>query len=121
MFWHRLFGNDLPIDVIDFPEVGQPARRFPLWSSASNPQSCNHSDEFHDALAAIPAWTFAHRWPTAPAKVFKGLIQSEALFAQVEMHIINAAFEGLSMWANDHDEAVTRHINGPRGPMIYLV
>lgn len=39
--------------------------------------------------------------------VFKGLIQSEALFAQVEMHIINAAFEGLSMWANDHDEAAS--------------
>jgi outer membrane receptor for Fe3+-dicitrate len=41
-------------------------------------------------------------------EVFKGLIQSEALFAQVEMHIINAAFEGLSMWANDHDEAAAR-------------
>ena len=39
-------------------------------------------------------------------EVFKGLSQSEALFAQVEMHIINAAFEGLGMWANDHDEAV---------------
>ena len=24
---------------------------------------------------------------------------------RVEMHIINAAFEGLSCWANDHDEA----------------
>ena len=24
---------------------------------------------------------------------------------RVEMHIINAAFEGLSGWANDHDEA----------------
>ncbi len=39
-------------------------------------------------------------------EVFKGLSQTEALFAQVEMHIINAAFEGLGMWANDHDEAV---------------
>ena len=27
------------------------------------------------------------------------------LALRVEMHIINAAFEGLSCWANDHDEA----------------
>ncbi|CAK9009434.1 Ubiquitin-protein ligase E3A (E6AP ubiquitin-protein ligase) (HECT-type ubiquitin transferase E3A) (Human papillomavirus E6-associated protein) (Oncogenic protein-associated protein E6-AP) (Renal carcinoma antigen NY-REN-54) [Durusdinium trenchii] len=40
-------------------------------------------------------------------KVFKGLIGSEELFAQVEMHMVNAAFEGLSLWANDHDEAAS--------------
>jgi len=39
--------------------------------------------------------------------VFKELIRAEDLFEQVEMHIINAAFEGLSGWANDHDEAAS--------------
>eukprot|EP00931_Biecheleriopsis_adriatica_P005920 TRINITY_DN107399_c0_g1_i1.p1 TRINITY_DN107399_c0_g1~~TRINITY_DN107399_c0_g1_i1.p1 ORF type:complete len:1319 (-),score=266.73 TRINITY_DN107399_c0_g1_i1:64-4020(-) len=38
---------------------------------------------------------------------FKELIRAEDLFSQVEMHMLNAAFEGLSGWANDHDEATS--------------
>ncbi|CAJ1338033.1 unnamed protein product [Effrenium voratum] len=38
---------------------------------------------------------------------FKALIQNPELFEKVEMHVVNAAFEGLSVWANDHDEAAS--------------
>lgn len=36
---------------------------------------------------------------------FKDFSENSEIFEKVEMHIVNAAFEGLGGWATDHDEA----------------
>ncbi|CAE8624063.1 unnamed protein product [Polarella glacialis] len=38
---------------------------------------------------------------------FKEISNTDDLYIEVEMHIVNAAFEGLTGWANDHDEATS--------------
>eukprot|EP00929_Paragymnodinium_shiwhaense_P090975 TRINITY_DN51036_c0_g1_i1.p1 TRINITY_DN51036_c0_g1~~TRINITY_DN51036_c0_g1_i1.p1 ORF type:complete len:1380 (-),score=249.71 TRINITY_DN51036_c0_g1_i1:80-4219(-) len=55
-------------------------------------------------------------------KVFKELSTYTELFAKVELHMYNAAFEGLGNWATDHDEAAALvHRDQLRGVAVLLL
>lgn len=58
-----------------------------------------------------PAFSCQERLETSAfsdvSRHFKAFRRPSRWVFEVEMHIVNAAFEGLSLWANDHDEAAS--------------